>query len=83
MESIEYSKLITQKTNFKKIMIDYFRQFSFTIQHKSEKDSVLDTVISREIMTHLQEFFNRSIKNKIRKIYKRRTNKHKKDMNNK
>lgn len=83
MNSNEYSKLITQNLNFKKTMIDYFNQFSFNIKHKTEDDTKLDIVISREIMTHLQEFFNRSVKNKIRKNLKKRTNRNKKNMNNK
>jgi hypothetical protein len=83
MASSEYSKLITQKTNFKKMMTIYFNQFLFNIQHKPEQDKHLDTVISRGIMTHLQEFFNRSVKNKMRKNNRGRTNRNKKNMKNK
>ncbi len=83
MASSEYNKLITQKINFKKCMIDYFNQFLFNVQNKTKEDTHVDTVISREIMTHLQEFFNRSVKNKIKKNNKRRTNRHKKNMKNK
>ena len=74
----QYNKLITNKQDFKKHMHNYFKEYNFTIQDKCEKENNIDKILSKQIMVHLQEFFNRNYKNKVRKsIMNNKTRKNK------
>ena len=67
MNSNHYEKIIKNQADFKKHMINYFKEYYFTIQEKSEKENNIDKILSKQIMVHLQDFFNKNTKNKIRK----------------
>jgi hypothetical protein len=78
MNSSEYNKLIKKKIDFKKHMNNYFKEYNFVIQEKKEAENNVDKVLSKQIMTHLQDFFNKSSRNKVRKtVMNNKTRKHK------
>lgn len=62
-------KLITEKgnnINFMSAMMREFKRYNFTVINKDEAENEVDKILSKEILTHLQEFFNKSLKNKSR-----------------
>jgi len=78
MNSSHYNKLIKKKSEFKKHMNNYFKEYNFFIQEKNDAENNIDTLLSKQIMTHLQEFFNKSSRNKVRKTeMNNKTRKHK------
>lgn len=62
-----YNKLISKQTDFKKKMLDYFKEYNFEIVEKTKEENNIDKILSKQIMVHLQEFFNKSSKNKTRR----------------
>ena len=43
-----------------------FKRYNFFIKNKDETENEVDKILSKEILTHLQEFFNKTSKNKSR-----------------
>jgi hypothetical protein len=73
-----YTTLISKKTDFKKHMNNYFKEYNFQTLQKSDEENNIDKILSKQIMVHLHEFFNKSSKNKTRKatvIAKKKKNK--------
>jgi hypothetical protein len=66
MKSEIYSKIITKDTNFKIYMNSYFKTFNFPIYEKTEEENNIDKILSKQIMVHLQEFFNKNTRKKIK-----------------
>jgi hypothetical protein len=62
-----YDKFISKKVDFKKHMNNYFREYNFEIVEKNREENNIDKILSKQIMVHLQEFFNKSSKNKTRR----------------
>ena len=60
-------KMIKDDPNFDKIMIDEFKKYKYNCLEKNLKEYEIDHVLGKQIMTHLQEFFNKSSKNKTRR----------------
>ena len=60
-------KIVKDDTNFDKIMIDEFKKYKYNCLEKNLKEYEIDDVLGKQIMTHLQEFFNKSSKNKTRR----------------
>jgi hypothetical protein len=48
-------------------MNDEFRRYNYRCLDKNLKEYEIDKVLGKQIMTHLQEFFNKSLKNKTRR----------------
>jgi hypothetical protein len=48
-------------------MIDEFKKYKYNCLEKNLKEYEIDHVLGKQIMTHLQEFFNKSSKNKTRR----------------
>ena len=70
-------KLITEKGNnidFMNTMMREFKRYNFTVINKDELENEVDKILSKEILTHLQEFFNKSLKNKSRYNRTKRNN---------
>lgn len=70
-------KLITEKGNnidFMNTMMREFKRYNFTVINKDEVENEVDKILSKEILTHLQEFFNKSLKNKSRYNRTKRNN---------
>jgi hypothetical protein len=59
--------LINDNDNFEKIMNDEFKRYNYNCLDKNLKEYEIDKVLGKQIMTHLQEFFNNSSKNKTRR----------------
>ena len=57
-------KMINDYDNFEKIMNDEFKRYNYKCLDKNLKEYEIDKVLGKQIMTHLQEFFNKSSKNK-------------------
>ena len=60
-------KLIKDETSFEMIMNDEFKRYNYECLDKNLKEYDVDHVLGKQIMTHLQEFFNKSLKNKTRR----------------
>ena len=60
-------KIISDNDNFEKIMNDEFKRYNYECLDKNLKEYDVDHVLGKQIMTHLQEFFNKPLKNKTRK----------------
>ena len=60
-------QLIINEDNFKPIMMNEFKKYNYKCLEKNIKEYEVDQVLSKQIMSHLQEFFNKSLKNKTRK----------------
>jgi hypothetical protein len=71
-------KLIKDPTNFTDTIMKYLNSFLYTYVEKNEEEQDIDKIISKQIMIHLQHFFNYSFKNKKTKNkhnYKNKTQK--------
>ena len=60
------NKVITNKVDFKVHMNNYFKEYYFDIVEKSEEENNIDKILSKQILIHLQEFFNKSSKNTVK-----------------
>jgi hypothetical protein len=63
----DLGKKMTEKINkseFETNILKYLNNFSYTYTEKLNEEQELDKIISKQIMIHLQHFFNYSIKNK-------------------
>jgi len=45
-------------------MMSEFKKYNFIVKNKDEDEYEIDKILSKEILTHLYEFFNKSLKNK-------------------
>ena len=68
-------RIVKDATNFVSIMNNEFKSFNYECLDKNVKEYEIDHVLGKQIMMHLQEFFNKSLKNKTRRnvIRKNRT----------
>jgi len=78
-------KLITEKSDNNKFinsMMREFKRYNFFVKSKDETENEVDKILSKEILSHLQEFFNKTSKNKSRsnRIKKNNGNKRNKTM---
>jgi hypothetical protein len=62
-----FDNLIKNKTDFNNKMNEYFIEYNFEIVNKNEDDYNIDKILSKKIMIHLQNFFNKSINNTTHK----------------
>ena len=71
----EYGKKLIIDDDFESIMMDEFKKYNYSCLDKNLKEYEVDKILGKQIMTHLQEFFNKSLKNKTRRnlIKKNRT----------
>jgi hypothetical protein len=60
-------KFITGEDNFDTIMMDEFKRYHYDCLDKNLKEYEIDKILGKQIMTHLQDFFNKSFKNKTRR----------------
>ena len=76
MNSSIGSKLVKNEESdiFKTYMLKFFEVYNYTLQEKSEQENNIDKILSKQIMIHLQEFFNKTAKN-INKISINKTRK--------
>ncbi len=64
--------LIEDKSDFINLMHKYIDQFNYIVSKKNMDEYEIDKIIGKHIISHLQNFFNRSTKNKT---FKNRGNK--------
>jgi hypothetical protein len=60
-------KMNLDDDSFDKIMTSEFKRYNYECLDKNLKEYEIDKVLGKQIMTHLQEFFNNSSKNKTRR----------------
>jgi hypothetical protein len=68
-----YSKDIISE-DFDEFMLNQFKSYKYDIHEKEEQEYHIDKIIGKQIITHLQEFFNKPKRNATRKYitnYKR------------
>lgn len=78
LESEFGKKIIEDSNNFTVTMMKYLNSFIYTYVEKRAEEQDIDKIISKQIMIHLQHFFNHSLKNKKTKnkhTYKNKTRK--------
>ena len=46
-----------------------FKKYNYSCLDKNLKEYEIDKILGKQIMTHLQEFFNKSLKNKTRRNF--------------
>jgi hypothetical protein len=61
-------QLLTNKNEFEKHMMTCFRKFSFSVFEKNKKEHEIDVIVGKQIITHLEEFFKKTKKNKTLKF---------------
>jgi hypothetical protein len=68
--------------DFDDLMLKEFKKYNYTVREKNSKEYEIDNVLGKQIIVHLQDFFNKSKKNKTYKnmmLYKKnKTQKNKK-----
>jgi hypothetical protein len=57
-------KILGNETGFNSLMMEHIKLYKYIVVDKDEKEYEVDKVIGKHIISHLQAFFNRSIKNK-------------------
>lgn len=75
-ESNVGKKIIKNDKMFNKIMLEKMNLFNYDVVVKDNKEYEIDIILGKHIISHLQTFFNRSIKNitiKNRKTKKNKT----------
>lgn len=65
--SIVGKKIIVNEDSFKTIMLNEFKKYNYNCLDKNATEYEVDKVLGKQIMTHLYDFFNKSLKNKTRK----------------
>jgi hypothetical protein len=60
-------RIVKDASNFDNIMKSEFKNYNYQCLDKNLKEYEIDQILGKQIMTHLQEFFNKSMKNKTRK----------------
>ena len=60
-------KMIDEKQKFIEFMCADFKRYKYEYIEKNKHDYELDKIIGKQILIHLQDFFNKSVKNKTRR----------------
>jgi hypothetical protein len=68
-------KIIGDENNFDNLIMDYINLFKYMVVEKNEKEYELDEIVGKYVISHLQNFFNRSLKNRTIKNRGNRKNK--------
>lgn len=75
-ESDEGHKILGNDANdFKELMLIDFRRFKYNIVEKDKQEYEIDKIVGKQIILHLQDFFNKSKKNKTLKNVSYKNNK--------
>lgn len=77
--SNEGKKLIDNIEEFEEIIKNEIKKYHYDVIEKDKKEYEIDKIIGKQIITHLQDFFNKSNKNKTYKssLYKKNRTKKK------
>jgi len=67
IESDYGKKMIDEKVKFIEFMTTDFKRYNYEYIEKNKHDYELDKIIGKQILIHLEEFFNKSVKNKTRR----------------
>lgn len=68
-------KIIGNDNDFEKLMMEHINLYKYKVIEKNKDEYEIDKVLGKNIITHLQLFFNRSTKNKTIKNRGNRRNK--------
>lgn len=71
-------KIIKDESSFDKIMNDEFQRYKYKCLDKNLNEYEIDKVLGKQIMSHLQEFFSKSSKNKTRRNGTKKNKTHRK-----
>jgi hypothetical protein len=66
-ESEEGHILIGDDNDFDDFMLNEFKKYKYDFVEKDEKEYEIDKILGKQIIIHLQDFFNKSKKNKTYK----------------
>jgi len=69
-----------EQINFQNSLISEFKRYNFSCIDKNKDEYEIDKILSKEILTHLNEFFNRSLKTKNNRTKKNNENRRNKTM---
>jgi hypothetical protein len=75
IESDIGKKLIDNDNDFENLMMEHIELFKYEVIKKDNKEYEVDKILGKHILTHLQGFFNLSIKNRTIKNRGNRKNK--------
>ena len=67
-------KIINNDDNFIKIMNEHIKLYKYDCIDKESNEYEMDKIVGKQIVKHLQEFFNKSLKNKSRYNRTKRNN---------
>jgi len=73
-------KIIGNETDFDNSMMEHINLFKYMVVEKNEKEYEVDKIVGKYVISHLQIFFNRSLKNRT---IKNRGNRKTKTLKNK
>ena len=59
--------LTVNKEDFIKEMVSYMEKYNYPVVEKSKVETDVDRIVSRKIITHLEDFFKRTKKKTTRK----------------
>jgi hypothetical protein len=60
-------QFIINEEKFEDIMNIEFKKYNYDCLEKNEMEYEVDKILGKQIMSHLHDFFNKSLKNKTRK----------------
>jgi hypothetical protein len=66
--------LLDNETDFNDFMLTEFKKYNYSINEKDKKEYDVDLILGKQIIFHLQEFFNKSKKNKSRSKSRKNVN---------
>ena len=76
-------KIIGNETDFDNSMMEHINLFKYMVVEKDEKEYDVDKIVGKYVISHLQIFFNRSLKNRTIKNRGNRGNRKTKTLKNK
>jgi len=65
--------LLIESYEFKQFMKKEFELYNYTINIKKKEEHEVDQIISKQILVHLKEFFDKSLNTKVKKTKTRKT----------
>jgi len=74
-DSDEGKKLINDNNYFETWMLKEIKRYNYDVVEKDEKENEVDKILGKQIIIHLQEFFNKSKKNKTYRNMNNKKNK--------
>jgi hypothetical protein len=65
---------IQERESFNKFVINYVKKYNYTFVNKDEEEYEIDKILTKQILLHMQRFFNKNMSNKITRKSKKYNN---------